>query len=698
MDLQKKTLVVLITFLILAVALTGFFVAAILLTNYQSLEREYMTNDLMQTVSLVTNNEKSLSALASDWAPWDDTYDFVAGERPDYVQRNINADAFASLRISFLVIANRTGGIVYAGSYDAANRTLVPVSPALLDAIRPGSPLLAADDPRADTTGILMLPEGPALVSSHPVVRTDFSGPARGVVIMGQYLDSSGVQGMTGRMDSAVEIVPVEQANLSTLGFSGETTVSPSYIIRPESADTVAGYALLDDIYGEPALVVKMTEPRALYMEGISTIYQFILILLFTEMLFGFVMIFFLDRAILSRIKTLISQVRHIGTGSDRPTRVTLEGSDELAELAREINAMLGDIGKANAELLSSEARFRDLAENTSDILFTIDTGGKMQYVTPSINRYGYLVEELVGQDFSRFVYTRDRTRAVLEFQRQIAECIPLDTTLRMMDKWGFIHWVEAKSTISMDVYGKTTGVNGVLRDFTDRKRAEEAIRLANRKLNLLNNITRHDILNTITALLGCVDMARATKDPAEREELLGQIKDLTRVIQRQIEFTREYQSVGVNAPTWQNIKEILGRTRVNFAGAGITITEDIESTEVYADPLLEKVFYNLIDNAIRYGEHLTTIRFYYQISDVGLTLICEDDGVGIPKKDKETIFERGIGKNTGMGLFLTREILAITGIAIRETGKPGAGARFEMQIPNGAFRFVKDKRDEPKE
>ena len=117
-------------------------------------------------------------------------------------------------------------------------------------------------------------------------------------------------------------------------------------------------------------------------------------------------------------------------------------------------------------------------------------------------------------------------------------------------------------------------------------------------------------------------------------------------------------------------------------------MTWSLEDTEIYADPLLEKVFYNLIDNAIRYGETVTAIRFYYQISDKGLALICEDDGVGVPAESKEQIFERGIGRNTGMGLFLTREILLITGITIQENGTYGKGARFELLIPNGAWRF----------
>ncbi|HEX3002309.1 MAG TPA: ATP-binding protein [Methanoregula sp.] len=86
----------------------------------------------------------------------------------------------------------------------------------------------------------------------------------------------------------------------------------------------------------------------------------------------------------------------------------------------------------------------------------------------------------------------------------------------------------------------------------------------------------------------------------------------------------------------------------------------------------------------------MTTFRFYYQISDAGLTLICEDDGAGIPDNAKTRIFERGVGRNTGMGLFLAREILRITGISIRETGVYGKGARFELIIPNGTWRFVK--------
>jgi signal transduction histidine kinase len=108
----------------------------------------------------------------------------------------------------------------------------------------------------------------------------------------------------------------------------------------------------------------------------------------------------------------------------------------------------------------------------------------------------------------------------------------------------------------------------------------------------------------------------------------------------------------------------------------------------VYADPLLEKVFYNLIENAVRNGEHVTTIKFSKNLSDIGLSIICEDNGAGIPAAMKENIFKPGIGKHTDIGLFLVQEILSITGIIIKETGEPGKGARFEMTVPKGAWRM----------
>lgn len=232
-------------------------------------------------------------------------------------------------------------------------------------------------------------------------------------------------------------------------------------------------------------------------------------------------------------------------------------------------------------------------------------------------------------------------------------------------------------------------------RDISELKQMRDALRSANEKLNLLNTIIRHDVLNTVAGLVGLEDMALDIVPNGEAAELLKDIKSSTLKIKQQIAFTREYQDIGVMVPQWQNVREVVARAGSSIERNGVDIVPDVGSLEVYADPLLEKAFYNLMDNAVRYGATLTAIRFHWRETHGALLLFCEDDGAGVSDAVKEKIFERGFRQNTGQGLFLVREILAITGIAIRETGRIGEGARFEMMVPAGAYRLCGEEERE---
>jgi signal transduction histidine kinase len=159
------------------------------------------------------------------------------------------------------------------------------------------------------------------------------------------------------------------------------------------------------------------------------------------------------------------------------------------------------------------------------------------------------------------------------------------------------------------------------------------------------------------------------------------------------IQFTKEYESIGVTAPAWQECRTLVDTAAKQAQLGNVRVRNDLpEGMEVLADPLVVKVFYNLIDNAVRYGGKITTIRFSALDRNGDRVIVCEDDGDGVVAEEKEKIFERGFGKNTGLGLALSREILDITGITIIETGEPGKGARFEMTVPEGMWRHVRQK------
>jgi signal transduction histidine kinase len=217
---------------------------------------------------------------------------------------------------------------------------------------------------------------------------------------------------------------------------------------------------------------------------------------------------------------------------------------------------------------------------------------------------------------------------------------------------------------------------------------AEDALALAHRKLQLLSSITRHDLLNQVSALKWYIELAREEKDLATIRGFLDKMERVLDTAREQIDFSRDYQEIGVREPAWQNVADLSGRIRAGFPPSAVDIVIDLDDVEVYADPLFEKVIFNLFENAFRYGgPSLSWIRVSAAEGPEGLVIAIEDNGAGIPDEDKKNLFKKGFGKHTGLGLFLSREILAITGLSIRETGFPGKGARFEILVPEGKFR-----------
>jgi signal transduction histidine kinase len=218
---------------------------------------------------------------------------------------------------------------------------------------------------------------------------------------------------------------------------------------------------------------------------------------------------------------------------------------------------------------------------------------------------------------------------------------------------------------------------------------SQNAFETANKKLSLLSSITRHDIKNQLTGLLTFIELSKAKcKDPEilhslEQEDLAAQ------TILRQIEFTKNYEDIGVLAPQWQDIAKLVHALQTHLPVGEITVSINVKGLEILADPILEKVFENLIENSRRHGERVRHISIStMQYSPDTIAIVYEDDGIGVHESDKERIFKKGFGKNTGLGLFLSREILTITGLSIKESGDYGKGARFEILVPKGKFHF----------
>jgi PAS domain S-box-containing protein len=227
-----------------------------------------------------------------------------------------------------------------------------------------------------------------------------------------------------------------------------------------------------------------------------------------------------------------------------------------------------------------------------------------------------------------------------------------------------------------------------ILRDVTGRKQAELALVTANRKINLLTTITRHDLTNKLMIVHGYIELVRKFPLTPVQQEFLDREEEAVNAMREQIEFTRKYQQLGSEAPVWQGAEAAIRQAKTQVFFDRIRFSVDVGGIEIFADPMLERVFYNLLDNAIKYGgERLTAITITSRREGADLVIAIENDGEPISASDRSRLFERGFGRNTGLGLFLCREILSITDITIELAGSCSDGVRFEIRVPSGKYR-----------
>jgi PAS domain S-box-containing protein len=345
---------------------------------------------------------------------------------------------------------------------------------------------------------------------------------------------------------------------------------------------------------------------------------------------------------------------------------------------------------KKTARAMRESKDYLDAILNTiSDPVFVKDRKHCFVVLNEGFCRFsGHTRENLLGKSDYDF-FPKDEADIYWEKDEEVFRTRATNENEESLtDAGGNRHTIVTKKSLYRNEAGEEFIV-GIIRDITERKRTETALHEALRKLNMLSSITRHDILNQVTALQAYLELSKTDVSDPELLGYLGKEEEIIGWIARQIEFTRYYQDVGVQAPEWKDFAMLIGIASRQLDLSGIMLENSVSGIEIFADPLIEKVFYNLMENSLRHGGSVTSAGFSAEEAGSSLILTYRDNGSGISEEDKKKLFRKGFGKHTGLGLFLSREILSITGITISENGIPGKGVRFEITVPNGAYRFI---------
>ncbi|NLI13535.1 MAG: diguanylate cyclase [Peptococcaceae bacterium] len=481
MSLLKKTIIVTGLTLIGLIIILYSTSQAILMNSFINMEKLEVGENIQRAQETLTDELSYLNSTASDWAAWDDTYDFVEDTGAEYIESNLLDTTFTSLKINFIIYIDNAGSVVFGKGLDLNSNSVIPIPETLVKHFVANDRLLTHQDTGSSLTGIVNLPEGPLLVASRPIVTSEYEGPIRGTLIMGRYLDAVEKKRLADKAHLSLTFQPVNNLSMPddfNLAKSLISQENPFYI-HPLSEDVIAGYAGINDIYGDPALLLKIDMPREIYRQGKASVLYFLLSVFFVGLVFFWVDLMLLGKVVLSRLAGISDGVSSIGARGDLSARIQIKGNDELAGLAGEINRMLQALEQSQKKLQENEQLFRLLAENARDIIYRYRFLPKQgfEYVSPSATAItGYAPEEFYADpDFAfKIVYPDDRSALITcyQFDNQNSK----SEIMRWVHKNGSVVWTEHQKVPFYDRENNLEAIQGVARDITERKMAEEKL------------------------------------------------------------------------------------------------------------------------------------------------------------------------------------------------------------------------------
>lgn len=492
MTLRKKTLAIIAVTTVSLIAILYIISRVFLLSGYARLEEQSTHQSVERVLGALSEEITVLDTTVFNWASWDDTYAFIEDRNPDYVQSNLIDEAFLTIGLNLMLFVDAFGQKVFAKGFDLDNDTEVPVPQAFLGDLLANDLLMSHHETESNITGVVLLSEGPMLVASRPILTSKNEGPVRGALVMGRYLDTTEIERLAQVTHLSFTVQPFDDSLLppdfqeARVVLSGKETM----FVRPISDESIAGYALLEDIYGKPALLLKVDMPREIYKQGQASIAVFMSFLLAAGLTFGVVTLLLLERQVLNRLAHLGRSVSRIGTRGDLSARVAMGETDEVSRVASSINEMLSELEQSEKALRESEARFRHLYDsNMLGIAFWKSSGVIEDGNDAYLDMIGYDRQELQSgkvrwQDLTPPEYAHLDKKG-LEQLRATGICSPFEKEYIRRDGTRIPVLIGAAFLNGEDDMGVSYLIN-----LAEHQRVETALSQANTKLQALQQVT----------------------------------------------------------------------------------------------------------------------------------------------------------------------------------------------------------------
>jgi two-component sensor histidine kinase/sensor domain CHASE-containing protein len=626
--MRRRMILVLSLTLIGMLAILTATTRLILLESFTLLERRYVEKDVSRVLKTIRSDLSVIASTANDWAAWDETYAFARTGSLRYVEDNLTYTDFANLRVNIMLFVDREGRKIFGKAFDLDENREVPFPESLLPWLLE-HPAFLGDEAGGERSSVASLPEGPLLTVSQPITDNTRTAPSRGSLIMGRFLGPAEVRRLGERLGLSLAILPPYDptAPADIRDAPARLASGDPVLVAPLTRETWAGYTLLPAGEGSPSLVVRVEGPRDIALQGMRSFGYFFLCLAAIGVVFGVVVIVYVERTILSRVIALGRGVLALGSEGEQGRRVAIEGKDQIAYLGAAVNGMLDALEK-------STRRNEAFLDAIPDTIFRIDRDGTIiDARSPAKLSLVEAANALVGKDTEEilllypFISPERLERSIEATATALATGAP-QTMEFDVEVNGTRRFFEERIVAS----GENEAI-ALVRDVTAQKRAEEE----QRKEILLKEI-HHRVKNNLQVISSLLALqAGAASDPHTRS-LLRESQD--RIRSMALIHEKLYQTGSERGVTFaEYARDLAAHLRHSYAGDSEAVDVEVDVAELSLDMDVSVpcglIINELLSNALKHafpGGRKGRVRLGLRRGEGDtLVLTVSDDGIGFP-------------------------------------------------------------------
>ncbi len=728
MNLRTKTLIIIALYLAIILGSFIIYSSNTLEKSFVAIESDEVKGDLFRVEYAIEDDLSALDSTLADWAIWDDTYYFILGNNPDYISNNLFSGTYENLDLDVVLIYDMSGKLIYGEAYNRTTGLTEPVPQALAGKLNREFYLFRFDNPDSNSTvnGFYSFDGQLLFLAARPVLTSIGDGPVAGTMFMGRFFDSdhaSHISESTGVHVSVFGPGDIMQSRDLTLLVDTFAEGDP-YNLQPQNMSIINGYAPVTEIGADKSsFILAISEPRIIYQSGLATINSFLFIFITTGIIFGIFGLLILDRAILSRINTIISGVREVEKKGGDARISTLGGNDELSHLGTAINVMLD-------KLSTIQSRYRSIVEDQTESICRFNRNGRITFFNPAFKRrFAPGLDE--DEDFSIFDIPGedvpwDRIRTLLKGLSVEKPIASGKLKLSHMNQDAWIDWTiraifdQDGNIVEYQFVGRdiTAEQKAILENQTYRDHLEEMVRQRTNSLieaqqelqkaermesvGLLAGGIAHDFNNLLLTILGNIELLEL--EIGKESPLNNRIAELEQEVLRARSLTQQLLTFSRGGAPIRRIANITNvvRETAEFVCRGSNVrcrfVSEADILAVSADTnQISQVITNLVLNAIQAMPGGGTVEV--SVKNVILSesdhpplpagpyvaIAVTDHGQGIPPEVAARIFEPFFTTKTtggGLGLATSFSIIRKHGGHIFMESEDGKGATFTVFLP----------------